>query len=273
MPICRTSHTHLTENTCGEQCCPRAHPPQPPSHPPPSLLGIQSRRSPRSWAENLMFRSMDRGVLISQSKTRVELLSQTCKGRSSLGNHMQIPWSGQRCGQSQREGGRGQLSAKWNKGLLCWDVNQWLQSTLLGAVGRRISLWKCRLFARTQCSRARTLRKQRGPFLWTRMFRVSIWEGMSISLWFFPADLDKRTTSSPLVLTLRISSKEYHEVEPLQELSDNCSSQVTCLRILESIVRIDPGSKWINTQTILKSKEIAKEKNNIYVIQRANSSV
>ena len=241
--------------------------------PAPSSPGTQSRRSPRSWAENLVFRSVNWGVLISQSKTRAELLSQTCKGRSSLGNNMQIHWWGQRCAQSQGEGGRGQLSAKWNKGLLCWDVNQWLQSTLLGAVGRRISLWECRLFARTQCTWARTLRKQWGPYFWTRMFRVIIWEGMSISLWFFPADLDKITTSSPLVLTLRVSSKEYHEVELLQELSDNCSSQVTCLRILESSVRIDPGSKWINSQRILKSKEIAKEKNNIYVVQRVNSSV
>ena len=96
---------------------------------------------------------------------------------------------------------------------------------------------------------------------------------MSISLWFFPADLDRRTTSSPLVLTLRISSKEYHEVELLQELLHNCSSQVTCLEMLESAVRIDPGNKWINFQRMLKSKEIAKEKNNIYVVQRVNSSV
>ena len=167
-------------------------------------------------------------------------------------------------------GGRGQLSAKWNKGLLCWDVNQWLQSVLLGAVGWRISLWKCRLFAKTQCTWARTLRKQCGPYLWTRMFRVIIWEGMSISLWFFPADLDRRTTSSPLVLTLRISSKEYHEVELFQELLHNCSSQVTCLRMLESAVRIDPGNKWINFQRMLKSKEIAKEKNNIYAVQSVN---
>ena len=87
MLICRTSHTHLTENTCGEQCCPRAHP-HPPSHLSPYLPGTQSRRSPRSWAEDLMFRSVNWGVLISQSKTRAEPLSQTCKGRSSLGNNM-----------------------------------------------------------------------------------------------------------------------------------------------------------------------------------------
>ena len=93
---------------------------------------------------------------------------------------------------------------------------------------------------------------------------------MSISLWFFPADLDRRTTSSPLVLTLRISSKEYHEVELLQELLHNCSSQVTCLEMLESAVRIDPGNKWINFQRMLKSKEIAKEKNNIYAVQSVN---
>ena len=41
-------------------------------------------------------------VLVSQSKTRAELLSQTCKGRSSLGNNMQIPWWGQQCAQSPR---------------------------------------------------------------------------------------------------------------------------------------------------------------------------
>ena len=51
-----------------------------------------------------MIRSVDRGVLISQSEIRAELLSQTCKGRSSLGNHVQIPWWGQRCGQRQGEG-------------------------------------------------------------------------------------------------------------------------------------------------------------------------
>ena len=43
-------------------------------------------------------------ILISQSKTRAELLSQTCKGRSSLGSHMQIPWWGQMCGQTQGGG-------------------------------------------------------------------------------------------------------------------------------------------------------------------------
>ena len=51
---------------------------------------------------NLMFRSVNWGVLVSQSKTRAELLSQTCKGRSSLGNNRQIPWWGQRCAQSPR---------------------------------------------------------------------------------------------------------------------------------------------------------------------------
>lgn len=49
MPICRTSHTHLTERTRVESSAApelTASPP-PPSHPPPSLPGIQSRREPQ----------------------------------------------------------------------------------------------------------------------------------------------------------------------------------------------------------------------------------
>jgi len=71
-----------------------------------------------------MFRSVNWGVLVSQSKTRAELLSQTCKGRSSLGNNMQMPCWGQQCAQSPR-GSKGrenvyvwkidlQLHYRWN---------------------------------------------------------------------------------------------------------------------------------------------------------------
>lgn len=130
----------------------------------PSLPGTQSRRSPRSWAGNLMFRSVDRGVLISQSKTRAELLSQTCKGRSSLGNHMQIPCWGQWCGQSQRQGGRGQAQAKWSKALVCLDEYCQLKFILLATVGRRILLRKCRLTVRTQGTRPGALRKHWRPW-------------------------------------------------------------------------------------------------------------
>ena len=107
MFFCTTSHTHRTrrQNTHGEWRCPQNWGPHPSLMPPLSLPGTQSRRSPRSWAGNLMFRSLNWGVLISQSKIRAELLSQTCKWRSSLGNHMQIPWWGQRCRQSQRRMG------------------------------------------------------------------------------------------------------------------------------------------------------------------------
>ena len=114
--------SNMETKTQEKKCCPRApHSLHPPSHPPPSSPGTQSRRSPRSWAGNLMFRSVNWGVLVSQSKTRAELLSQTCKGRSSLGNHMQIPCWGQWCGQSQRQGGRGHAQAKWSKALVCLD--------------------------------------------------------------------------------------------------------------------------------------------------------
>lgn len=273
MPICRTRHTHLTENIRGEHCCPQSSPPIPLLNPSPSLPGTQSRSSSRSWAGNHMFSSVNWGVLISQSKTKSWAFISDLEGKVLPEEQHANPLVGAEVWTEPGGGGTGQLSAKWNKGLLCWDVNQWQQSILLGAVGWRISLWKCRLFAKTQGTWAMTLRKQWGAYLWTCMFRVSIWEGMSISLWFFTTDLDRRTTSSPLVLTLRISSKEYHEVELLQELLHNCSSQVTCWRMLESAVRIDPGNKWINFQGILKSKEIAKEKNNIYVVQRVNSSV
>ena len=118
--ICTTSHTHRTgrQNTHGEWRCPQNWGPHPPLMPSLSLPGTQSRRNPRSWAGNLMFRSLNWGVLISQSKTRAELLSQTCKGRSSLGNHMQIPWWGQRCRQSQRRVGGIKLKQSEIK-LLC----------------------------------------------------------------------------------------------------------------------------------------------------------
>ena len=68
-----------------------------------------------------MFKSVDRGVLISQSKTRAELLSQTWMGRSSLGNNMQISRWGQRCGQNQGKGGRGQLEHREIK-IFCVEV-------------------------------------------------------------------------------------------------------------------------------------------------------
>ena len=120
MFVCMTSHTHRTrrQNTHGEWRCPQNWGPHRLLMPPLSLPGTQSRRSPRSWAGNLMFRSLNWGVLISQSKIRAELLSQTCKGRSSLGNHMQIPWWGQRCRQSQRRVGGIKLKQSEIK-LLC----------------------------------------------------------------------------------------------------------------------------------------------------------
>ena len=64
-----------------------------------------------------MFRSVNWGVLVSQSKTRAELLSQTCKGRSSLGNNMQMPCWGQQCAQSPR-GSKGRENVYvWKKDL------------------------------------------------------------------------------------------------------------------------------------------------------------
>lgn len=118
--ICTTSYTHGTcrRNTHGELSCPRTRPQPPLSCPLCPYLGPRAGGSPpRSWSRNLMFRSVNWGVLISQSKTRAELLSQTWKGRSSLGNHMQIPCWGQWCGQSQEAGGRVKLAGEVK--LLC----------------------------------------------------------------------------------------------------------------------------------------------------------
>ena len=89
MPICRTSHTHLTKNPGGEQCCPQSSSPIFLLNPSPSFPGAQSRAAPGAeqgttcsavWTEeSWLVRARPRAELLSQILNKGPRWGTTCK--------------------------------------------------------------------------------------------------------------------------------------------------------------------------------------------------
>ena len=101
MPICRTRHTSNREHTWRAVLPPELTPPSSSSTPLHPYLGPRAGAAPGAQQGTTCSAVWTEESWLVRARPGAELVSQTWKGRSSLRNNMQIPWWGQRCGQSQ----------------------------------------------------------------------------------------------------------------------------------------------------------------------------